>query len=190
MSEKLNESLLDLIEKEGEAERFWDILARFEDDPKSSIDDMFPLADHGSTLTLYFIGDILLWGYKGIHNVKEGLICLQRAADQGSLEAIYQIGRAYYAWGKIPEAIEHFDYLSKKGFSPAMYSLAALYSYQKYGDNYKELSFIYYNMAAKHGNILARKNLSLKMIRGDFGLKKIFNGILMWITVIWPYRDS
>jgi hypothetical protein len=187
VAEKLNESLIDVVNKEGDVAEFWRALSRFKDDPRSSLDSMFSIADQGSTLALYFIGDILLWGYNGVHNAKEGMICLQRASDQGSLEAAYQIGRAHYGWGDIAEAVRHFEELSARGFTPAMYSLATLYNSKKFGENYKSMSLKYYAMAAKSGNILAKKDLALKMIRGEFGFRLVIKGILMWISVIGPY---
>lgn len=62
MKERLNESLLDLIRGEKEIDKFWRALARFRVNIDDGLHDLTEMAEHGSTLSMYFIGDIYLWG--------------------------------------------------------------------------------------------------------------------------------
>ena len=181
MSERCCESFVHALKAEPDEPRFRDAVRSLKIDAVSGLEKLENLASIGSALSMYFIGETYLEGHGVQQDVERGMEWLRRSADAGSIEAAYQLARTYWALDKMDKAVNGLTELSARGFLPAMYNLAQILYSDEYGLKDLNKSRKYYEMAARSGHIIAGKDLSILLIRGDFGTLHVVSGIFMWI---------
>jgi serine/threonine protein kinase len=87
--------------------------------------------------------------YSGLRNETQALVWYKKAADDGSADALVNVGVIYYNRKDFPNAIQAWKKASSLGSGPASYKLARLYTDQKD----KEEAAKYDKVGASQGEI-------------------------------------
>ena len=180
---RLPESFKTAIDEEEMPDEFWGAVDAAQQDVLSGVEKFTQLAASGSILSMYMLGDIYFWSYRDLRQGDPGLRWLRRAAECGSIEAAYQLARAYRAMKDETAAIDMFMSLADQGYSPAMFQLGAIYQRQKNLDMCER----FYRLGYEAGNLSAGRNLSVLMKRGKFGFSKIIPGFKLLQSMFYEY---
>jgi hypothetical protein len=157
---------------------------------KGRADEAFPiyksLAEGGDSRCQVFVGWMLHQGHGVPQDIERARSWFERAASLGSTEAAFYCGRSAFAQGKYAEGLPWFRRSAAQGYGPALLwlGLAHVRGHGIEVDRSKGIQYL--QQAAEAGNFFARRELALMMIRGEFGLLRIFAGLILlpWWLVI------
>ena len=180
-----SESYKDALSREPNLNMFLEALSLFRNNRKVGIEKLKKVAEIGSPLGMYYVGEAYLAGEGVAQDFGQGMEWLKRAADSGLQEAAYQISRTHWSMGEINKTITILSDLSNCSHALSMLNLAEIY-YRIDGFIDKKKSEKYFKMAISSGSVTAKKNYSILLMKGVFGNNKKIIGFLMWISCV-PY---
>ena len=166
-------------------------------EPSRALPILLELANEGSLLSMYFLGDTCLYG-RGIQlDVEGGLSWLGKAASGGLIEAAYALAFHYRTNGETDRAKVELLKLGERGFSPAWHTLAKMYYYGNGVEKDKFQAVEYWKRAEACGHLYAKRNLSVVMrSENEICITKI-RGFAKLLMVMFPfvyyqvqYKDS
>ena len=152
-----------------------------ESNPLECLNIFHELADRGSNLAKYYIGDSYANGRDVHRDIERGMQWYQNASDSGSIEASHRL--VFWLWhnGQHQDAIEKLKYISERGFSPAMFLLGSIY-YSDYTDHSIEknvdLALKYWKLAEARGHLIAKRRISVYLRGKDSGIIDKLKGYL------------
>ncbi|WP_338445675.1 tetratricopeptide repeat protein [Pelagerythrobacter marensis] len=174
------------------AGQVWDALSLADSDAEAGLEKLTDLADQNSALSAYYLGDAFLFGRYGIpKNYDKAEQWLRKSASLGSVEGRFLLAQFLQGSDKPKRAIEHYEILANKKFSPATYSLAI--QYLKGNLLKKDLNKAkhYFEMARQQGHLHSWHWLSfLQRTYGENVIcrtKGLINLVLMSVPFIY-YR--
>jgi len=140
------------------------------------------LAASGDVRSQVFLGWMYLRGTGAARDLQAAAQYFEAAANLGSKEGAFYLGRLYAQDHHYSEARKWFERASASEYGPALFWLGHIYQRGLGTDTDLNRAAHYYERAARQGNLFARRNLAVLMIRGAFGYLKIPVGL-----VLFPY---
>ena len=138
------------------APQLWDALELIKSDSQKGIRELERLSEAGSTLASMHLGNIFLKGQHGVDRDREkGYEWLEKSAREGSLEGLYGLAWHRRRDGEIDAALDNLSLAAERGFSPAFYTLGALYYKGNQATLNREKSFEYFRNGESHGHLLS-----------------------------------
>jgi TPR repeat protein len=111
----------------------------------------------------------------------------RRAADQGSIQAKYDLGALCREQKRYSEALELFESCAADGFAPSMNALAYM-NFEGEGTNRNQKrAEELWKRAISLGNLLSKRNYGWRLVKGSYGIAGIPRGILLLITMRFQY---
>lgn len=144
------------------------------------------LADHGSATAQLHLG----WMYQkglGVHrNTDEAGQWYKKAAESGSPPGQFYLGTFYFYEEKnYQQAVVMLSKAAAQNYMPAIYRLGQMYDVGEgvAPDQKKALEYI--EQAAELGHLFAQRNIAGRMIKGDYGITKIPQGLYRFVKILW-----
>ena len=148
--------------------RFAEAFATYED-----------LAEAGDARCQVFVGWMCHEGLGVEKNHERALGWFQRAASLGSKEGAFYCGKAALASGHYEESYRWLHQAASQEYGPALLWLG-LGHVRGLGTSVDlEKGVAYLERASKTGNLPARRELALLMIRGKLGISKVPTGFVL-----------
>ena len=185
---KLGENIAREWSEEPRGQELWEALQLIKSDPPAGLEKLTELAESGSTLAMGYLGNKYQRGRHGVP--KDNDLCeywLRRAATEGSIEGGYILAWHLVESDRTDAAIEEFQRLADRDYSPALYSLGRLYS-GRYGverDLKKALS--YFSSAEEKGHLYASHQISQILMRESTNPLSWLRGLSKWMVKMIPY---
>jgi uncharacterized protein len=107
-----------------------------------------------------------------------------KAAERESPEALFYLGRFNRAEKKYAEAFRYFQESARKHYMPAVYQLGVMHELGEGVEVDKTKAFAYYDQAASIGHLRAQRDKAVLMIKGQVGLWRIPEGLLILLRVL------
>src|SRR5262245_1150397 len=96
-------------------------------DPHEALTELHNLADRGSVMSMVYIAHAIRNGIGTRMDLPQAEAWYRRAADRGSLLALYEVGRIYLEMENYPKAVETFSKGVTKNHAPSMHMLGLMY---------------------------------------------------------------
>ncbi|KWV91775.1 tetratricopeptide repeat protein [Erythrobacter sp. YT30] len=165
----------------------WHVLSDLPNDPSNSLKVLRGKADHGSTLAMICLADILIHGDHGMEqNVPDAIALLRKAADRGSVEGRFRLAQQLELDDDVAQAEKEYIHLADLGYSPAMYRLARIQWPGVGKISNRESAYSYLQLAAEKGHMYARIRLAQLKRKGEFGMSMRLVGIFETIALFVP----
>jgi uncharacterized protein len=145
-------------------------------DPQAALVELHRLADRGSVMSMMYIGHANSKGIGTQIDLPQAAAWYRRAADRGSLFALYKVGRIYWDMGNYPKAVEAFNEGATRNDAPSMHMLGLMYLEGNGVPVDINRARALFESAVERGNVFAKRNLGALLIGGRFGLTAIFRG--------------
>jgi TPR repeat protein len=110
---------------------------------------------------------------------------LLRAAQQGIPKGMFYVGRALTAEGKHDEAFFWYQNAAVNGYNPAIYRLGLSYLDGLGTTANRSLGISYLQRAAQAGNILAKREIALRFLSGELGIRMIPKGAWLYVRALF-----
>ena len=178
---KKDEEVSNLVAWENEPDlaalrRAYDLIGR---DGPSAIDDLQRLARRGSLMSMVYLGNIYRRGEADVPPDLTTAECwFRRAADKGSLVALFHLSILYLNQKRYPEAEAALTDGSRRDYAPSAYWLARLYWHGPLDRRRPAEVVALLERAANAGHIWANRDLGIGYLRGSFGLRP-FRGLIL-----------
>ncbi len=143
-------------------------------DAATAIKDLRALAARGSTMSQVYLGNIYRRGEGGVSaNLEESELWFRRAAEGGSLVALFHLAAIDLNQGRYAEGESTLKSAAKRNYSPAIYWLARLYwrgpkEWRRLPEARQLLE-----QAAGLGHIWAKRDLGKGYMAGTFGFRPL-----------------
>lgn len=142
------------------------------------------LANSGSLMSMVYLGHAYATGKAPTVDQAEAEYWFRRASDGGSLLGLYFLGKLQFSQNRYSEAQKAFEVSANGGNPLAMATLGRMYlngvGLPKDVHAAKKLL----TSAAGQGHLIAKSDLSLSFLRGDFGNFSRLKGMWLRLTVI------
>jgi TPR repeat protein len=142
------------------------------------------LAEQGSVLSLLFLGYASQEGLDIKVDLDASERWYRRAADCGSLQGYYRLGKQYLNQKRYEEAAAAFECAAAKGYVPAIHWSGVMYLWGKGVALDKQKGEQLLRHAASRGSIFAKVKLARYLIDGHAGLWNRLCGVRLWIEAL------
>lgn len=141
------------------------------------------LAESGSPQAQVFLG----WMYevgRGVKgDVEQARRWYEQAADGGSARGQFYLGRLSLRERNYQEAIAWLERAASQDYMPALFRLACLYEVGRAVQRDGERAHQYLGRAADLGHVVARRQIAVRMIKGQFGAGRLPRGLFLLARV-------
>ena len=110
-----------------------------------------------------------------------------RAADGGSIEAARLLAFGYYRSCNYDKAVDTFEGLCRRVFTPAMYCLGSFYFIGTGVNKDIDEALSYWGRAESGGHLVAKRRISIILRIGGEGVIPYLKGISKMVCLIYPY---
>lgn len=165
-------------------QELFDAIKLQEHSPLEAISVFKELSEHGSILSLLYLGDAYANGRGVESDVEIGLDYYERAGNFGSIEARHRIAYRKWCQDKHNETINILEDLSDLGFSPASYFMGLFYMSGNYINKDVTRSMEYFKSAERKGHLLAQRIVSIRLRSGEFGFFGRIMGYLKLVKLL------
>lgn len=153
-----------------------------------------PLAEGGATAAQLAIGWMFETGCGVERDFVEARLWYQKAADTGSAEGMFYLGMLARTEGVYPVAIAELERAATMDYMPASYALGLMYESGEGVAADEERARRLFAEAARGGHLPAQREIAVRMMRGDYGLRKRLTGYYVFAKALWlvlkiAYRD-
>lgn len=113
-----------------------------------------------------------------------------RAAESGSPDGAYHLGLLLRSQGRYQEALASFEKAAAHGSAAALYRLGRMFLLGQGVRADRQQAYDYLEKAAKLGHPFARRDVALRLIKGEFGLRRIPEGIRAYFHALCAAADT
>jgi TPR repeat protein len=165
---------------------------------KEAFENYLTLAETGDIHAQVMVGWLYEMGRGSNQDIDKARFWYSKAANMDSLEGQFYLGSLYRLERKYSEAMIWLEKAAAYMYGPALYRLGKMYELGEGVSIDKEKAIKYLEDAARQGHLFAKRELSIKMLRGELGIMSTFKGLLMFLNVLilgiklgWrePYSD-
>jgi TPR repeat protein len=152
--------------------------------PEKTLKTLVDLSESGSVLSMVYIGDMFANGRGIKKDVYAGIDWYKKSMLQGSIEGSFRLSFELSYLERHHEAIEVLESIAKIGFSPAAYVLGSLYFEGHFVKKDLDKAMYYWKIAEDNGHLHAKRNISIQLRSGKFGIFGIVKGYLKLLSVL------
>jgi uncharacterized protein len=138
-------------------------------------------AARGSETAMLYLGWIYSKGAGVQTDTVKAEAWFRRAAQNGSLDAQYYLGRHLVSSGDTANGMECLRKASAD-YIPAQYELGMLLFNSRNSDGDRKRGLLLLKAAARKGHVFAKRELGSAMVRGKLGLLAIPHGLWMLLS--------
>lgn len=142
------------------------------------------LAQRGHNSAKIFIGWMYFDGIGIQKDVNLALFWFNRAAEQGSPEGLFYCGKVLELEGRNAESIQFIMESAEKGYIPGVCRLGLMYLEGKFVNRDEQLAIEFLRRAANHGNVFAKREIAVMLIKKPNLFKKIEGTVRFILAVI------
>jgi len=151
---------------------------------KEAFENYLMLAEKGFIHAQVMVGWLYQIGRGVKQDIDKARFWYGKTANANSPDGQFYIGSLYRLEGKYEEAITWLIKAAAQGYMPALYRLGKMYDIGEGVAIDKEKSYKFLEEAAIKGHLFAKRELSVKMMKGESGVINICNGFLRFIDVL------
>jgi hypothetical protein len=152
----------------------------------AAVAELEQLAQDGSMSSMLCIGYFYESGEFGPINYGKAREWYRKAADAGSLQAYYRLGRILFKEGRCDDAFGVFSYAASKGYPPAMHFLGKIYLSGAGVSLDAFRAETLFRQASEKGSLAAKLALAGVLLRERSGLFRMLAGVWFLISAIPP----
>ena len=142
------------------------------------------LANRGYPACRAYAGWMLYEGV-GVEKDRERAIdCFRQAAEEGSREGMFYLGRVLTAKGQHADAIPWYQEAAALRYPPALYRLGIAHLEGTGVVRNRGLGLELLQQAASAGNVLAKRKIAIEFISGRFGIRRVFAGLCLLLGTL------
>jgi TPR repeat protein len=131
------------------------------------------LADQGDVDALLALAWVNESGATGSQNLELAKLCYQRAADLGSSDALYRLGRILRKSNDLPGALAAFERGAKQEYLPCISALGTLLVRTASNPDQTRVGMRWLNDAAARGHFFARKEILKLDLEIEYSFSKL-----------------
>ncbi len=166
----------------------WDALEIGESDPDATIAKLRSLADKGSALSMFYLGEYYTYGWQGVSRDWElAQKWLKKGASKGSIAALYLLARHYEAAEQYQDARNAYEALAEREYSPALYALGFEHYKGAWLEKDIQKAIAYLKEAKDLGHFFAARELSHIYRTEDLGFTKRLRGWFIPMRIVVPF---
>lgn len=135
------------------------------------------LAESGSVRAQLLVGWMYHAGQGVTQNFDAARDWYRKAADAGSPEGQYYLGTLYRTDGQYEQAISWFEKAASQGYARAFYGLGKMHEIGEGVTINQNKAYEYFERAANLGHMVAKREIAVRMIKGQRGLTRIPIGL-------------
>ena len=143
------------------------------------------LADHGSATAQLHLGWMYQEGLGVQRNTDEACQWYKKAAESGSPPGQFYLGTFYAREKNYQQAVIMLSKAAAQNYMPAIYRLGQMYDAGEGVTLDRKKAIEYIEKAAKMGHLFAQREIAGRMIRGDYGIAKIPQGLYRFVKILW-----
>jgi uncharacterized protein len=150
--------------------------------PSQALVGLRGLAERGSLMSMIYVANAHSKGIGTDVNPRQAEEWYRRAIVGGSVLASYELGRNFLEKKDFRGAQEMFSAGTEKVYPPSMHMLALMHL-RGQGvpvDLTKARNLL--EMAVAQGHVFSKRNLGLLLMKGRFGIRQFFRGILLLLA--------
>jgi len=175
----MGENLLNEWESAPAARAIWFAIEEVDHSGQSGLDALQMLASNGSSLAMYYLGEILAFGKYGLNPDRlAGMDWLQLSADAGSIEGAFLLAKMRLDDGKLSSAHSLLQCLGEQSFSPAIFRLGFLHVKGEQAPKDIDAGMAYFEAASAIGHVHAKMWIAYLLLKGNRGWKGRVLGFL------------
>lgn len=148
-------------------------------DPERAARELEGLANAGSIKSMMYLGNLYQQGPHADFSKAERWY--RSAYKLGALNAIYALGSLYYRQRKYEEAEEIFADGVSRNDGPSLYWLASIYTVDPRHVGKSEEIRNLLERATALGQVHAKHNLGLLLMKGRYGIRHIPRGVFLFM---------
>jgi hypothetical protein len=152
---------------------------------KEALDEYRILADGGSIAAQLRIGWFYQEGLGVPRNTDEACQWYKKAAENGSSLGQFYLGSLYAREKNYQQAVDMLNKAAAQNYMPAMYRLGQMYDAGEGVAPDRKKALEYIEQAAEMGHLFAQRNIAGRMIKGDYGITKIPQGLYQFVKILW-----
>ena len=109
----------------------------------------------------------------------------EKSAHAGFAKAQFYLAGALARQRQYEQARRWLQSAAAQGYSPAIYHLGRMYELGRWGPLDRNKARRYFEDAAARGHVWAQRQIAVGLLRGEFGLRRIPNGLMMLGRIFW-----
>jgi TPR repeat protein len=184
MASRLGENIAREWSEEDHARELWDALQLRKSDPIAGTEELRLLAEGGSRLAMVYLGAAYRDGKDGLAlNLERGEHWLRRSADAGSIEGAYGLAHHFLKTGRVHAALEVYERVGDRGYSPAFYALGAHLYKGDFGEADTSRALKYFLKAEAMDHFGGAIWVSRILLRGELGLRGRIRGFARLVAL-------
>ena len=139
------------------------------------------MAERDSAYALCALGFIYETGATGIPDTHAACLCYERAAEQGSIEALFNLGRLLSGEGRDEQARIAYETAAERGHLPSMARLGEMLLRGRGGPSNPAVGWGWLEKAAANGQIWAQRTL---LAIEDDNARSLFQKLSVKIRIV------
>lgn len=143
------------------------------------------LADRGSATAQLHLGWMYQEGLGVQRNTDEACQWYKKAAESGSPLGQFYLGTFYAREKNYQQAVVTLSKAAAQNYMPAIYRLGQMYDVGEGVAPDRKKALEYIEQAAKMGHLFAQRDIAGRMIKGDYGIIKIPQGLYRFVKILW-----
>lgn len=157
-------------------------------DPQNGLRELQRLAENGSSLGMFYLGEIYNFGRYGIKRDDEvARNWRNRSASLGSIEGAFALARQLELEASHEFAESEYRKLAERRFSPALFVLGLQHCHGGWLERDVEKAIDYLEQAEQLGHLWSTHLLCHKFRKEKLGLAKWTRGWAKWFTIVIPF---
>lgn len=144
------------------------------------------LAEQGNVECQSFAGWMYFDGTGVASNDEKALFWLEKAANQGDIQAQFYLAKLHLKKGECDSALNWLEQAAAKEYAPAMFLLGHMYQLGRCVVPDEDKAFHLISRAADAGHLFARREYARFLMKGRLGLANVFKGVRIYLTLFFP----